>query len=43
MVTLHLYKLFFYFTVIWLIIGIVFVCCSIIRRLFGKKMKKGDL
>lgn len=42
MVTLYMYKLFFYFTVVWLIVGIIFVCVSIGRHLFQKRSGKGD-
>ncbi len=42
MVTLYMYKLFFYFTVVWLIIGIIIVCFFIGKHLLQKRTGKGD-
>jgi hypothetical protein len=42
MVTLEMYKLAFYFTVIWLVIGIVIICCSMIGHIMKKQPGKGD-
>lgn len=42
MVSLEIYKVFFYFTVIWLIAGIAVVCFSILRHFWKKHSRKGD-
>ncbi|WP_419821694.1 hypothetical protein [Anoxybacterium hadale] len=41
MVSLHFYRLLFYFTVIWLVAGIIFVCCSMIRYFVKKRLVGG--
>jgi hypothetical protein len=42
MITLELYKFFFYFCVIWLVIGIVVTCTSIVRHFIKKRVEIGD-
>lgn len=42
MVTLDMYRLFFYFTVIWLVVGITVVCFTMARHFLARRSGKGD-